>query len=81
MQITPRASAHTSPIENAHAAGAQAARAWYANPVKSLGFVRDLALAQFIAQMNFSAEKLPEIDAFEQGFSGGLVEAVFGGVK
>ena len=81
MAKSSSASAHTSPIQIAHAAGAQAARAWYANPVKSLGFVRDLELARFVAQMNFSAEKLNEVDAFEQGFSGGLVEAVFGGAK
>lgn len=80
QEATDMATTHT-PIQTAHAAGAEAARAWHANPIRSIGFSRDLALAEFIAQMNFSIEKLPEIDAFEQGFSAGLVEAVFGGVR
>ena len=74
------ATTHT-PIQTAHAAGAQAARDWFANPVKSLGLVRDLELARFIAEIDFSIEKLDEVSAFEEGFADGLAQVVSGGAK
>ena len=81
MAKSSSAPAHTSPVQIAHAAGTKAARAWYSNPKVSLARARDFALAQYVAGINFSTANLPEIDAFEQGFAGGLSEAVFGGAK